>query len=158
MWVTAGTKPASRPFEFLMLYVLDLLDMNALQTDEQAIRDVMDRWMRESQAGNSVALADLMSEDVVFLVAGRPPLRGRAEFLAGFEQVMQHVSINGSSEVQEIQVSGDLAYCWNRLSVQATPRSGGPERRRSGYTLSIFRKFDDGAWRLIRDANLLADE
>jgi three-Cys-motif partner protein len=30
--------------------------------------------------------------------------------------------------------------------------------RRSGYTLSIFRKNDDGKWVLFRDANLLAAE
>jgi hypothetical protein len=27
--------------------------------------------------------------------------------------------------------------------------------RRSGYTLTLFRKGDDGHWRLARDANLL---
>lgn len=108
--------------------------------------------------GNAAALADLMSEDVVFLVTGRPPMRGRTEFLATFAQVIQHVSIDGVSDVQEIEVSGNLAYCWNRLSVTAKPINGGTERRRNGYTLSVFKKFEDGNWRLIRDANMLCDE
>ena len=81
-----------------------------------------------------------------------------AEFLGSFAQVIQHVSIDGVNDVQEIEVSGNLAYCWNRLSVTAKPRNGGTERRRSGYTLSVFKKFEDGKWRLIRDANLLSDD
>jgi ketosteroid isomerase-like protein len=35
-------------------------------------------------------------------------------------------------------------------------RSNGVPVRRSGYTLSIFRKERDGRWRLARDANMLA--
>jgi len=129
-----------------------------MQSDEQAIRNVIDQWTKASKVGEVSVLSNLMSDDVVFLVAGRPPMRGRAAFLAGFEQVIANVRMDGKSEIQEIEISGNLAYCWNRLSVQATPLNGGPERRRSGYTLSVFKKFDDGAWRLIRDANMLAEE
>jgi len=129
-----------------------------MQSDERAIRNVIDQWMKASKVGEISVLSNLMSDDVVFLVAGRPPMRGRAAFLAGFEQVIANVRIDGKSEIQEIEISGNLAYCWNRLAVQATPLNGGPERRRSGYTLSVFKKFDDGAWRLIRDANMLAEE
>ncbi|MEQ1884350.1 MAG: SgcJ/EcaC family oxidoreductase [Bryobacteraceae bacterium] len=129
-----------------------------MPTDEQVIRNVLETWMRESKSGNVAALADLMSEDVVFLVTGHPPIRGRAKFLETFQQMMPFIEMDGTSTPQEIQVSGDLAYCWNHLTVKVTPKQGGTERKRSGYTLSVFRKSPDGAWRLIRDANLLADE
>lgn len=129
-----------------------------MPTDEQIIRNILETWMRESKAGNAAALAEFMSEDVVFLVPGHPPLRGRAQFLQTFEQVIQYVEMDGTSEPQEIQISGDMAYCWNHLSVKVTPWQGDGERKRSGYTLSVFRKFPDGVWRLIRDANLLSDE
>jgi ketosteroid isomerase-like protein len=39
--------------------------------------------------------------------------------------------------------------------VTITP-PGGPPKTRSGYTLTILRKEQDGCWRLARDANLLA--
>ena len=32
----------------------------------------------------------------------------------------------------------------------------GETTERGGYTMTIFRKGDDGQWRLFRDANLLA--
>jgi ketosteroid isomerase-like protein len=34
--------------------------------------------------------------------------------------------------------------------------AGGEQQRRSGYTLTILKKGDDGRWRLFRDANLVS--
>jgi uncharacterized protein (TIGR02246 family) len=70
---------------------------------------------------------------------------------------MKNVQIDGTSEIQELQVLGGWAYLRNYIEVTATP-DGGPPVRRSGYTLTILRKGDDGRWRLARDANLLAAE
>jgi len=53
-----------------------------MQSDERAIRNVIDQWMKASKVGEISVLSNLMSDDVVFLVAGRPPMRGRAAFLA----------------------------------------------------------------------------
>jgi ketosteroid isomerase-like protein len=41
--------------------------------------------------------------------------------------------------------------------VKVTPRDGKPFRR-SGYTLSLFRREPSGAWVLARDANLMTGE
>jgi ketosteroid isomerase-like protein len=42
--------------------------------------------------------------------------------------------------------------------VTITPLAGGQPLRRSGATLSIYRREADGRWRLARDANLLTVE
>ena len=62
--------------------------------------------------------------------------------------------IDGHSEIQEIQVSGDWAFMWARLNVEMTP-PGGATVKRAGHTLSVLRK-SGGRWRLARDANLLS--
>ncbi|MET3818769.1 ketosteroid isomerase-like protein [Burkholderia ambifaria] len=48
---------------------------------------------------------------------------------------------------------GDWAYLRNFLEIDVTP-PGGDTVRRSGHTLTIFRK-SDGRWQLTRDANLV---
>jgi ketosteroid isomerase-like protein len=58
--------------------------------------------------------------------------------------------------VQEIEVSGNLAYCWSILDVEITPTAGGSKIVRSGSAVSILRKQSDGTWVVVRDANLLA--
>src|SRR5262245_26593524 len=124
--------------------------------DEQAIRDLIDTWMRASAAGDTKRALSLMAEDVVFLTPGRPPIRGRDEFAA--LAAGNPPSMKGQSEVVEVMVHGDWAHAWTRLTVTVEPAGGGPTIRRSGNTLSIFKKKPDGSWVLARDANMLAPE
>jgi uncharacterized protein (TIGR02246 family) len=124
--------------------------------DEQAIRDLVATWMRASLAGDIAHVLKLMADDVVFLTPGREPF-GRKEFEAGFKGMQSQVRVEGNSDIQEIRVSGDMAYCWSKLIVTVTPLIGGGEpKQRKGYALSVLRKNADGAWVIARDANLLA--
>jgi uncharacterized protein (TIGR02246 family) len=123
--------------------------------EKEKIRALVDTWMRASIAGDISQILPLMAEDVVFLVCGHPPMRGRDTVAAGFGAV-KDFRMEGQSEIQEIEVSGNLAYCWNHISVTITPKSGGQPMRRSGYALSVLRKQPDGSWVITRDANLLA--
>ena len=71
---------------------------------------------------------------------------------------MSNVSIERTSDLQEIQVLGDWAYLRTYIEMKMTSPHGGAQVHRSGYTLTILRKDADGRWRLARDANLLARE
>ena len=124
--------------------------------DEQQIRDLIAMWLRVSAEGDINQILPLMTEDVVFLMAGQPPMRGRDAFAASFAGWQGKFRLETDCEVQEIQVNGDLAYSWTKLSVTMTPIDGGPGNRRSGYTLTVLRKNADGAWQIFRDANLLS--
>jgi uncharacterized protein (TIGR02246 family) len=126
-----------------------------MNADEQAIRNLIDRWMAASKAGDLPTVLSLMSDDVVFMVPGRAPF-GKEEFAAA-SKGMAGVEMNGTSEIDELQVLGDWAWMRNRLRVTITPREGKPMVR-SGYTLTILRKQSDGNWVIARDANLLTPE
>jgi uncharacterized protein (TIGR02246 family) len=126
-----------------------------MNADEQAIHDLIAQWHRASAAGDVQTVLGLMSEDVVFLVAGKPPMKGRGSFEKGLRGLLKSHRIESSGEVREVQVSGSLAYCWTWLAVRVTPLSGGSPTERSGSALSIFGKQADGRWVLVRDANLL---
>jgi uncharacterized protein (TIGR02246 family) len=131
----------------------------ATQDDEQKIRNLVAKWQRASVAGDLDQVLELMAEDVVFLVPGHPPMRGREAFAEAFRKAgMQQFHFDSKSEIQEIQITGDWAYFWSHLSVVITPKSGGSSKRRSGYTLTILRKKPDGDWVLSRDANMLTEE
>src|SRR5205807_5107028 len=93
--------------------------------DKQQIRDLIDAWARASGAGDLEEILSLMDEDAVFLRAGHPPMLGREAFAAQFKSVIEQVRIEAASDIQEIEVAGDLAYCWNQLSVTVTPLKGG---------------------------------
>ena len=129
-----------------------------MRDDQQQIRDLLTTWQRATATGDLPQLLSLMAEDVVFLVSGQPPMRGRDAFAAGFQMALQHFRIDSSCEVEEIQIASDWAYCWSHLCVTLTPHQAGSSKRRTGYTLTILRRKPDGAWVVARDANMLTAE
>ena len=127
-----------------------------MNNDEQAIRALVDNWMRATRAGDPDGVLELMAEDVVFLGPGRPPMRGREAFAAASRAREGRVTIEGRPEIQEVRVFGDWAYCWNQLTVTMRPTDGGAPTERSGPVLSILRRNPDGRWVIFRDANMVA--
>jgi uncharacterized protein (TIGR02246 family) len=127
-------------------------------SDEDQIRQVVSTWMQATKAHDVEAILKLMTDDVVFLVPGRPVMR-KAEFAAAARsQASGNVpTFDGKSDIQEVQVSGDWAFMWSKLRVVASPPDGGKATALSGHTLSVFHR-EGGRWRLARDANLLAPE
>ena len=124
--------------------------------DENAIHQLVAEWFEATKRGDLDAVLALMTDDVVFLVPGRPPMIGKAAFAAASRAQAAHgpPEFEGRSEIQELSVHGDWAWMWSRLSVSITP-PGGQAVARSGHTLTILRK-EGGRWLLARDANLLA--
>lgn len=126
-----------------------------MHKDEQEIRELVSTWISASKAGDIDTVLSLMTEDAVFLVPGRPPMR-KADFAAAAraQAGADAPQFDGSADIQEIQILGDWAFMWNKLTVIVTPPGGGPSMKRAGHTLTILKK-NNGRWVLARDANLL---
>lgn len=124
-----------------------------MNQDEQAIREVVSTWMSATKQGDMKTVLDLMTDDVVFLQPGQPPMDKAGFAAAAKPQAEGKMKFDGHSEFQEVKVLGDWAFAWAKLNVEATP-AGGETITRSGHTLSVFRK-EGGQWKLARDANLL---
>jgi uncharacterized protein (TIGR02246 family) len=123
------------------------------QNDEQEIRDLVANWLSASKVGDMEKVLSLMADDVVFLVAGHPPMRGKAAF-ASAQAGLADIEMDATSEIQEIRVLGDWAYLWTNLNVTMKPKKGGAAIKRAGNTLSILKKQNE-AWVIFRDANML---
>jgi uncharacterized protein (TIGR02246 family) len=111
-------------------------------------------WLEASKAGDTEKVLSLMADDVVFLVVGQAPMRGKAAFAAS-QSALADIDLEATSEIQEIKVFGEWAYVWTNLTVAMTPKKGGAPVKRAGNTLSILQK-QNGAWVIVRDANMLA--
>jgi uncharacterized protein (TIGR02246 family) len=125
--------------------------------DEQAIRALVGSWLAATKRGDIQAVLDLMTDDALFLVPGRPPM-DKAGFAAASRPPPGPKSIiDGMTEIKEIHVEGSLAYMRSHLEVTVTPADGSAPVRRARHTLTILRKVH-GKWLLARDANLLVNE
>ena len=127
-----------------------------MKTDEEQIRELVATWMAATKAGDADTVLNLIADDVVFLVPGRPPMF-KSEFATAMKAQAGKAApkFDGKSEIQEIKVLGDWAFMWTKLSVTATPPDGSPPMERAGRTLTVLKK-EQGKWVLARDANLLA--
>jgi uncharacterized protein (TIGR02246 family) len=123
-----------------------------MSDDERAIRKLIDDWMQATARGELAKVLSMMSDDVVFMTAGREPF-GKKEF-ATQSASMKDMKVEGVSSPVEIKVLGDWAYLRNHISLTVTPKSGQPTKR-AGYTLTILNRQPDGRWVITRDANLL---
>ncbi len=125
-----------------------------MPTDELEIRNLVATWLTASKAGDVDTVLGLMTDDVVFLVAGRAPMH-KQEFAALSRPPPGSAppQIESRSEIQELVVSGDVAFMWTKLSMVMTPAGGQPIER-AGHTLTVLRRVN-GRWLVARDANLL---
>ena len=127
-----------------------------MQNDEHEIRELVATWMAATRAGDTEKLLSLMADDVVFLLPGQPPLIGKSTFASAAKaHSNQQTQFDGTGEIQEIQVLGDWAFMWTKLSVVVTQPGNATPMTRAGHTLSILKK-QNGKWVLARDANMLA--
>jgi uncharacterized protein (TIGR02246 family) len=124
--------------------------------DKLQIRALVGEWMEATKRGEPDKILALMTDDVVFLVPGRPPM-DKATFArqARAQAGANGPKIDGKSEIEEIIVCGDWAFTRGRLEVTMTPRDGSAANTFKGYTMTVFHK-RAGSWLLARDANLLA--
>ncbi len=127
----------------------------SMDQDEQAIRNLVATWMSASAAGDRDRVLELMADDAVFLLPGRSPIRGKAAFAAA-QDPLKGMRIEAESDIQEVRVFGDWAYCWNHLAVEVYRSGGSVPAKRAGPVLSILRRLPDGRWVIVRDANMLA--
>ena len=70
-----------------------------MDRDEQAIRSVVATWMQATTAGDLPRVLELMADDVVFLGAGRPPMRGKDAFAAASRAMEAKSRVEGASIV-----------------------------------------------------------
>jgi ketosteroid isomerase-like protein len=82
-------------------------------------------------------------------------MNGRESFERGMRGLLAQHRVESTGEIQEVEVFGNLAYCWTKPTVRVFPRTGGSATSRAGSALSIFCKQSKGSWVPARDANLL---
>jgi uncharacterized protein (TIGR02246 family) len=125
--------------------------------DERQIRALVARWHEASRAGDVSAVLELMTDDVVFLTEGRPPM-SMADFAAAAPSANAgdggRPVLEARQTIHEVRASGDVAFMWSDLEVTMTPPGATEPVVRSGHTLTVFFKVG-GRWKLARDANLL---
>jgi len=123
-----------------------------LSQDELEIRQVIETWMESMRIGYTKRALSVIADDAVFLLPGHSRL-AKADFEAAHVTMPTFIR-EVASDVEEVNIHGDVAFCINRLTVITTNRKGGDVLTRKGYSITVLEK-RQGAWLIVRDANTL---
>lgn len=101
---------------------------------------------------------EVMTEDVILIAPDRPPLKGLRKLQRGLRDLFKSHNLRSSVTIEEIEVSGDLAICRTRVKIRTKRLADGTTESRVGHALSIFRKQNDGSWKLARSCRNMLDQ
>lgn len=113
-----------------------------MDQDERAIRELFATWSRAMAEDDLALVLPLLDDDVVFISPGQPLMRGRDAYASELRAIFESQHIEALNDIQEVTVSGNLAYCWNYLRVTINPvqvRSGRTPLRLHAHGLAQTR-------------------
>lgn len=117
--------------------------------DRDRIRAFYDDWSARLLDGDFEGMAELYTQDAVFMPPNQPMIRGRdelLEFMRSFPPVTR-----ADFEVDEIDGYGDIAYVTGRYSMTLEPEDAPEPIEDEGKYIEIRRRQPDGSWLLSRD-------
>lgn len=139
---------------FVLVLTLILSACGPSEADEKAkIQGTMDEYSAAVLEGNLERWISVWQEDAVRMPANQPQAVGveqiKASVAPGFEMFdTDKFNIN----MEEIQVLGDEAYARGVYSYAMTPKGGGERIESSGKFLTLFKKQEDGSWKISVDS------
>jgi uncharacterized protein (TIGR02246 family) len=116
--------------------------------DEKQIRDLIAKFIVAYKAGDLTAILEYYSADLVKQRQGssaetKPETANRIRGV--FEEYKTDIEVT----IDEIVVSGNLAFVRGDFELTLTPKNGEETRRIPRHYLEIWRK-EDGVWRVFR--------
>ncbi len=126
--------------------------------DSLAIQAFFERWYGALEKGDVARLLSLITPDIVVKPPGSPAILGSGALEQALTAFLGEHSETVDYEVDEIEVSGPIAFARISECANILPKSGAEGFSVSGMHIAILRRQPDGAWLLARDISSLIDE
>ncbi|HVU31720.1 MAG TPA: SgcJ/EcaC family oxidoreductase [Sphingomicrobium sp.] len=118
---------------------------------KQAIKADETKWNQEFKSKDTEGLASHYSDDAYFVAPGMKPADGSTEIRKIFANASTDPAFSVQFSSDKIDVSGDLAYARGKFTEKFTDRKTGKVMTDSGSYLTVYKKQDDGSWKVVAD-------
>jgi uncharacterized protein (TIGR02246 family) len=139
-----------KSFAFVAVLLLSSAISAAAQSAREDIEAALTKFMDAFNSGNAAAVAEMYTEDAAVL----PPDGKRVDGRKGVEEFWQGAIKGGMKNLTlnalEVEERADLAYEVGAFTLDV-PSEGGALSTVAGKYIVIWKKGDDGRWRLHRD-------
>jgi uncharacterized protein (TIGR02246 family) len=123
----------------------------SIAKEDAAIRGVMASYNDALNGGSTASVLPLYADDGVFMPPYSPSAVGRDAVRRAYDAVFQELQFNVKFTIAELVV---MAPTWAYVRTNSAGTTGHSSTRKTtaeaNQELFIFRKDDDGAWRIAR--------
>jgi ketosteroid isomerase-like protein len=107
--------------------------------------------LRAVNAADLAGVVEVWSDDGVLMPPHHPSVRGRPEIERYFSELFERTRFTFSFTASSLHISGDTAFERVEYSVSARPALGGAEAQDVGKGLHVYRREQNGLWKLAMD-------
>ncbi len=117
----------------------------------RAFRALIRQLDAEVNAGNLDGVMAFYADDAVQMPPDTPIFIGKEALHSGFEGFLAANTVELSSTVEDIRVSGDLAFLRLSYTQSVTPKDGGDTTTEVGKWVLLLARQVDGSWRITTE-------
>lgn len=125
--------------------------MANLESATSGVREVFARYTEAMVSGDPVLWTSIWDEKAVQMPPDAPAIFGKKAIAdrisASFQSWRWEFAIN----TEEVMIAGELALARGTFVSSMTPRDGGDREFGDGKFLTVFKRQEDGTWRIYRD-------
>lgn len=119
--------------------------------DLQTIDALRAEHTRGVNSGDPAMVLAGMTDDVVYLPPGQPPVLGKARVAAFIQPLYDQFDWEITMAPSQVTAQGDWAVEWGMLEGTATPLAGGQATTINGKYVFVYARQADGSWKITTD-------
>jgi uncharacterized protein (TIGR02246 family) len=117
-----------------------------VEVDKEAINAWYERYVANNNAGDFDSFGTFWTEDIVWLPPDAPVVIGKEAILDYARPFFELYSIHQEITVEEITVSGKIAFVRHIATEKYSPKEEGESIESNGKGIFIFQRQNDGTW------------
>ena len=103
--------------------------------------------------GDTASLAEDYADDAIMIMAGSPPLRGKAEIKKAIVEMTKTAKLTDAKfTTSQVDIAGDYAIETGTYEMTGTPPGAKAAGTMKGNYVTIWKKQPDGSYKIYRDA------
>jgi uncharacterized protein (TIGR02246 family) len=114
------------------------------------LRTLLETAVNAFNLGDLETYMRLHTDDAIVLGPNRPAVVGRDAVRKSTQQLFERFRVDEKRTVEEIRISGSLAFVRGNYDSTLTPKADQPPSRDTGKYIEILEKQRDGSWKYAR--------
>jgi uncharacterized protein (TIGR02246 family) len=119
-----------------------------VEADVEAIKAVINQLSSAHDSGDLGSLLATHTEDVIFMPPGEETLYSKDDARERFTPMFEFFNLKIAPSIDEVKVSGDLAFVRYSYSLQSIPKAKGEMIELNGKVVFILNRQSDSSWKI----------